>query len=79
MDVLVVVNETSAGAVMSGGVVSCIVILWVAVAMLPEESVAVQVMMVVPTRNDDVVGMRVIVGFGSTLSLAVAVSICLMP
>jgi hypothetical protein len=32
MDVLVVVNETSAGAVMSGGVVSCIVILWVAVA-----------------------------------------------
>ena len=70
-----VVNEASAGAVIVGGVVSRIVIVWVAVAELSEASVAVQVMVVVPMGNDEGASL-VTVGFGSSLSVAVAVPIC---
>ena len=73
MDVSVV-NETSAGTLMIGGVVSRIVILWVAVSEFPEESVAVQVMMVVSTRNEDG-ALLLMAGLGSVLSVTFAVPI----
>jgi len=40
---------TAAGAVIAGGVVSVMVTVWVAVALFPAVSVAVQVTTVVPT------------------------------
>ena len=71
MDVSAVVNDMSSGAVISGGVVSCTVTVWVAVAELSEESVAVHVTVVVPSGNDEGESL-VTVGLGSWLSVAVA-------
>ena len=69
-------NVLLTGFVMVGGVVSCTVILWVAVAEFPDESVAVQVMVVVVMPNSKDGGMLLVtIGFGSTVSSAVAVPI----
>ena len=65
---------TSVGTVIAGSVVSSTVTVWVAVAEFSSLSVAVQVTMVAPTGNRLSRGASlVIMGAGSTRSLAVAV------
>ena len=59
---------------MVGAVVSCIVTVWIAVAVLLDESVAVHVTVVLPSENDTGV-LLVTDGFGSALSVAVALPV----
>ena len=61
----------AAGAVMVGSVVSVIVMTWVAVAVRPLSSVAVQVIVVSPSGN--VAGASLVITTGAKMSDAVAV------
>jgi hypothetical protein len=69
---------TSAGQVMTGGVLSCIVIVWIQVEAFPQLSVAFQVRVTtwlpgqLPKTS---VSLKVITGAGSQLSVAVALPV----